>query len=153
MKRMIMAALAVAVVGMTAGCWTPRQVERCRVNRQRSEVVKLQASGNTVFAGIDVYGLKEAIQDDPCGTAAALGKDGILAALGAAAVAYVANEIDGEDDKSAKAKTPQSSPGVAVNGTDNSLTVPSTVVSGPIIIGGQGNNVSVFEPEPATVAP
>lgn len=101
MKAVLLTVLAVALVG----CYTPRQVERCRAKRQ-ADVLRLGAKDGAVFAGVDVYGLKEAIQDDPTGTAAALGKDGLIAALVAGAAAYVADQANDDGGGKGKATPP-----------------------------------------------
>lgn len=97
MKSLIIVGLLV----IACGCYTPRQVERCRAKRQ-ANLLQLGAKDGAVFAGVDVYGIKEALQDDPTGTAAALGKDGIIAALVAGAAAYVADQAN--DDGGSKGK-------------------------------------------------
>lgn len=95
MKRAIRLALALAVVGLMSGCFTPQHVSTLRAKHARESALKLQAKDNTVYAGIDVYGLKEALQEDPGGTSAALGKDALLAAAVAAAAAYAADQANG----------------------------------------------------------
>jgi len=101
MKAIVLTVLAVALVG----CYTPRQVERCRAKRQ-ADILRLGAKDGAVFAGVDVYGLKDALQDDPTGTAAALGKDGLIAALVAGAAAYVAEQANDDGGGKGKASPP-----------------------------------------------
>jgi hypothetical protein len=101
MKAVLLTVLAVALVG----CYTPRQVERCRAKRQ-ADILRLGAKDGAVFAGVDVYGLKDALQDDPTGTAAALGKDGLIAALVAGAAAFVADQANDDGGSKAKASPP-----------------------------------------------
>lgn len=70
-----------------------------------------------------MYGLKEALQDDPGGTAAALAKDGLVAA-GTALAGYLAyDEIKGDDDKgkSAPAVPPIQADTVVINQGSGSL--------------------------------
>ena len=154
MKTMIRICLAVAVVGMTAGCVTNHKV---KTERKRAQVLRLEHSDGAILAGVDVFGVKEAFNADPAGTTGAITLDVIIAAVFAFGADWAADEFGGSDGKQgAKATaTPTASPapGLVVGGNDNSLTVPSTVISGPIYMDGNGNNVTVFEPEPATVAP
>lgn len=90
---------------LLSGCYTPRQVERCRAKRQ-ANLLQLGAKDGAVFAGVDVYGLKEALQDDPTGTAAALGKDGLLAAVVAGVAAFVADQANDDGGGKGKATPP-----------------------------------------------
>jgi hypothetical protein len=157
MKTMIRICLAVAVVGLLAGCATPRKVDTERRRAQRVQVLKIEHSDGAVLAGVDVFGVKEAFNADPAGTTGAITLDVILAAVFAFGVDWAADEFGGSDGKQGAKATaiPTAYPtaGLVVGGNDNSLTVPSTVISGPIYMDGNGNNVTVFEPAPATVTP
>ena len=98
-------AVGLAVCLAMLGCYTPRQVERCKAKRQ-ADILRLGARDGAVFAGVDVYGLKEALQDDPTGTAAALGKDGLIAAAVAGVAAYVADLANDDGGGKGKASPP-----------------------------------------------
>lgn len=95
----LIAALAVCL----ASCYTPRHIDNLRSQRARDVALKLSANQGTVYAGVDILGVKEALQADPGGTSAALGKDAILAALAGLATAYVADQASGGGDSKGRA--------------------------------------------------
>jgi hypothetical protein len=109
-----------------------------------------------MLAGVDVFGVKEAFQADPAGTAGAVTLDAVGAALLALIADWAMDEFNSDKDTP---KTPSNNaqdrpnPGAAVWGQGNTLTVPSGAVDGPIYIGGEDNSVHVYEPEPVTAAP
>ena len=105
MKKVVKLAVGLVVCLSVLGCYTPRQVERCKAKRQ-ADILRLGARDGAVFAGVDVYGIKEALQDDPTGTAAALGKDGLIAAAVAGVAAYVADLANDDGGGKGKASPP-----------------------------------------------
>jgi hydrogenase maturation factor len=102
-------ALCLLIVVACAGCYTPRHLDKLRSQRRPPQVLNLSANQGTVYAGVDVLGVKEALQVDPTGTSLALGKDTLIAVGTALGAAYAASQIDG-DDGGSKAKAAPSIP-------------------------------------------
>lgn len=74
---------------------------------QREKAFALQARGDALFAGVDVFGVKDALKADPVGTAGAMVGDGVLGAGILSLLKVASDELEGSDKKSSKPNVPQ----------------------------------------------
>ena len=74
--------------------------------------MRLEAKQGAVYAGVDVFGLRDAFRADPAGTVGAVTLDGLLGAGVALAGAYVADELNGDSKDGGQSAKPASVPQV-----------------------------------------
>lgn len=86
MKKMGLLILLVFV----SGCFTARKIDRER------RVFQLQAKDGAIMAGVDVFGLKEAMKADPAGTSGAITLDAVMAAGAVFLADYVKDQMEGD---------------------------------------------------------
>lgn len=79
------------------GCFTPQHVNYLRT-KQRAQAIKVSARNNTVYAGIDILSVRDALEVDPGGTSWALTKDSLLVIGGGLLGKYAIDEIKESSD-------------------------------------------------------
>lgn len=164
MINTIRLALVLAMVGLLSGCktFTSSHIDRLRARqavaranpKSSPEIMGFSAKENTMYAGVDLLGVKEALAVDPSGTSIALTKDGLVAAVVGLITSYVNSKMnEGDSGDKKKDTTEKTKPGIVMNGAENTLSAPSTSVSGTIIMGGHGNSLNLYEPQPEASTP